>query len=225
MKDVMAAFDGTAATESLPVLKIVDLDADPHGMFRKYRVAHGLVKHETGCYLVLRHADIERLGNDPRAAASETAHPEMLGIKSGALSDLIYYGMLYANGALHRRRRSPFARSFAARMIVDLRPNIRRLSMDLIDNWYRDGQVEFVEQFAAQLPTRIIGDLFGLPRAEFPTFTKLVYEVTRFFRLSMPPGEIPEIEAACRQLRDYVEETLDDRRGAPSQRFPLGLPC
>jgi cytochrome P450 len=52
---------------------------------------------------------------------------------------------------------------------------------ELIDRWYADGQVEFVEQFAAQIPARIISDLLGLPREDIPSFTRLVYEVTRFF--------------------------------------------
>ncbi len=201
-----------AAIENLPVLKVADLEADPHGMFRRYRVARPFVGHEAGGYIVLRLADIVRLGNDPRTAASETAHPEMLGITDGALFDLFQYSMLTANGAAHRRRRSPFSRSFAARMIADLRPHVRRSSEELIDSWYADGQVEFVEQFASQLPARVIGDLLGLPRGDIPYFAKLVYEVTRFITHGVTPNGIPESEAACQQLRDYVERTLDDRR-------------
>lgn len=72
---------------------------------------------------MLRHADVERLGNDPRTAASGTAFPEMLGVTEGALFDFFQQGMLMANGAVHRRRRSPFSRSFAARTIADLRPD------------------------------------------------------------------------------------------------------
>jgi len=89
----------------------------------------------------------------------------------------------------------------------------------LIESWYADGQVEFVGQFAAQLPARVIGDLLGLPRADIPSFTKLVYLVTRFISASILPDEIPESEAACQQLRDYVEKTLEDRRRAPRDDF------
>jgi cytochrome P450 len=109
------------------------------------------------------------------SAASETAHPGLFGVTEGALFDFFEQGMLTANGAVHRRRRSPFSRSFAARTIADLRPHIRRSSEELIESWYADGQVEFVGQFAAQLPARVIGDLLGLPRADIPSFTKLVY--------------------------------------------------
>jgi cytochrome P450 len=168
---------------------------------------------------VLRHADIQRLGNDPRTAASETVHPELYGVTEGALFDTFEQGMLTANGAAHRRRRAPFSRSFAVRTMADLRPPIRRSSEELIESWYADGQVEFVGQFAAQLPARVIGDLLGLPRADIPSFTRLVYLVTRFLSYSILPDEIPESEAACQQLRDYVEKTLEDRRRAPRDDF------
>lgn len=208
-----------AAVEDLPLLKVADLDADPHSMFRRYRAAYPFVRHEAGGYLVLRHADIERLGTDARIAASETAHPELFGVTEGALFDLFKEGMLTANGAVHRRRRSPFSRSFAARTMADLRPHIRRSSERLIDSWYADGQVEFVDRFAAELPARVIGDLLGLPRADIPSFTELVYAVTRFISASILPDEIAESEAACQQLRDYVEKTLEDRRRAPRDDF------
>jgi cytochrome P450 family 103 len=221
MAEVIDANDRAALTavEDLPVLNVADLDADPHGMFRRYRAAYPFVRHETGAYLVLRHADVERLGNDPRTAASETAHPELFGVTEGPLFDFFEQGMLTANGAVHRRRRSPFTRSFAARTMADLRPHIRRSSEELIESWYADGQVEFVGQFAAQLPARVIGDLLGLPRADIPSFTELVYRVTRFISASIPPDAILESEAACQQLRDYVEKTLEDRRRAPRDDF------
>jgi hypothetical protein len=221
MAEIIGANDRAALADvdDLPVLSVADLDADPHGMFRKYRAAYPFVGHEMGGYLVLRHADVERLGNDPRIAASETVHPELFGVTEGPLFDFFEQGMLTANGAVHRRRRAPFSRSFAARTMTDLRPHIRRSAEELIESWYADGQVEFVGQFAAQLPARVIGDLFGLPRADIPSFTKLVYSVTRFISASISPDEIPESEAACLQLRDYVEKTLVDRRRAPRDDF------
>lgn len=221
MAEVIGAKDqaALAAVEDLPVLSVADLDADPHGMFRRYRAAYPFVRHETGGFLLLRHADIERLGNDSRIAASETAHPKRYGVTTGALFDFFEQGMLTANGTVHRRRRSPFSRSFAARTMADLRPHIRRSAEELIESWYADGQVEFASQFAAQLPARVIGDLLGLPRADIPSFTELVYSVTRFISASILPDEIPESEAACQQLRDYVIKTLEDRRRAPRDDF------
>jgi cytochrome P450 len=220
MAEVIGASDRAAlVVEDLPVLNVADLDADPHGMFRRYRAAYPFVRHEMGGYLVLRRADVERLGNDPRIAATDTMHPGLYGVTEGALFDFFEQGMLTANGAVHRRRRSPFSRSFAVRTMADLRPHIRRSSEELIESWYADGQVEFVGQFAAQLPARVICDLLGLPPADIPSFTKLVYVVTRFLSGSIVPDEIPESEAACQQLRDYIKKTIEDRRRTPRDDF------
>jgi cytochrome P450 family 103 len=199
-------------TEDLPLLTTERLDADPHGIFRSYRRTHSLVAHEAGGYFVLRLADVERLSRASRARASEKAFPEMHSITDGALFDTFRFGMLTANGDTHRRRRSPFSRTFAARMITELRPHIRRSAEELVDGWYADGQVDFLEEFAAQVPARIISDLLGLPREDIPSFTKLVYKVSRFISFSFTPDEVPDIEAAARQLQDYVERTLDHRR-------------
>jgi cytochrome P450 len=188
-------------------------------MFRHYRTTHPVVGHELGGYIVLRHADVDRLIKDPRARASETAVPEMFDITAGPLFDAFQYGMLTANGDVHHNRRSPFSRAFATRIVAELRPHIRQCAEELIDSWYADGRVEFVERFAAQLPARVISELLGLPREDIPWFTKLVYEVTRFISLSVTKDEIPLCEVAARQLQTYVEKVLDDRRRAPRDDF------
>src|SRR5260370_7596121 len=108
--EVSGASDGAAraAVEDLPVLNVADLDADPHGMFRRYRAAYPFVGHETGGYLVLRHADIQRLGIDPRIAASETAHPELFGVTDGPLFYFFDHRMLTPHRALPHPRPPPF---------------------------------------------------------------------------------------------------------------------
>jgi len=218
-RSVTTPADHHASADDLPMLTKKELEADPHGVFRAYRMSHSLVRHEVGGYVVLRFADIERLSRDPRCRASGTAFPEIRGVREGALFDTFEHGMLTANGEVHRRRRSPFSTAFAHRTISLLRSTIRHGAEELVDGWHDDGKTELVEHFAAQLPARIISDLLGLPREDIPAFTKLVYEVTRFFSLAVAEDELPGLEAAMRQLKGYVEETLDDRRREPREDF------
>jgi hypothetical protein len=196
-----------------------ELEADPHAVFRAYRATHSLVAHENGTYFVLRLADVDRLSRDPRCRATETATPEMRGVRTGALFDWFKYGMITANDDVHRRRRSPFSRAFATRAISELRPVVRHAADELVDGWFADGRADLVEQFAAKLPARILSDLLGLPSVDIPLFTKLVYRVTRFFSMSVMPHELPDIEAAARDLKDYVENLLEQRRRAPLGDF------
>jgi cytochrome P450 family 103 len=203
----------------VPTLSIDELEADPHGVFSRYRSQVPFVAHEAGGYLVLRFADVEQLSRDPRLRATETEYPQMRGFTEGAVFDAFKYGMLASNGEVHRKRRSPFTRTFAARLIADLRPVIRNTAEDLIKSWYTEGEIDLLERYAALIPAQTISDLLGLPREDIPHFTRLVYEVSRVLSFTFKPEDAPKIEAATRQLQDYVESVLDDRRKAPRNDF------
>lgn len=207
------------ARRDLPVLTEAQFGDDPHATFRLYRADYPVVGHEAGTCLVLRQADIEWLSKDPRLLASETEFPKVLGVTDGSLFDAFEYGMLTANGEVHRRRRAPFSRTFAARAMAELRPVIRRTAERLISEWRAAGHVEFVEQFAARLPAVVISDLLGLPQQDIPAFTRHVYDVTRFVNLSVRPEEIVVAEGAMRHLLGYVETLLDERRRQPRGDF------
>jgi cytochrome P450 len=212
---VSATLDGKA----LPTLTLEQLDSDPHGVFRQYRKDHAVVLHETGGYFVLRFSDVDRLSRDPRFRAAGTGFPEALGVTSGTIFDAFDYSMLTVDGDVHRRRRGPFSKLFAARAITEMRPSIRRTAEDLIDDWYGDGEVDLFDEFASKMPARLIADLLGLPREDIPEFTLLVYEVMKIFNFGLNPDEIAEIEQSAQQLRDYVDEILDERRRNPREDF------
>ncbi len=195
-------------------LTVAELEADPHGVLRRYRALTPFVAHEAGGYMVLRFGDVEKLIHDPRAPATGTEYPKLRGVTEGVLFDAFDQGMLTANDALHRRRRSPFTRTFAARMIAELRPLLRKSADELIDSWYAEGEVDLLESYAAQIPARAISLLLGLPRADIPYFTRLVYSVSRFLSFTYAPEDLPEIEAAARELQDYVERLIE---GSPPE--------
>lgn len=197
----------------VPTLTIAELEADPHGVFRRHRASTPVIATERGITIVLRAADVEPLMRDSSLLASGTRLVEMQGVTGGALFDMFRYGMLTANGAEHRRRRAPFTRSFAASMITALRPTIRAGAARLIDEWH--GDVDLVEQYAAELPARVISTILGLPQVDIPHFTALVYSVSRIISFTFAPDQLAQIEADGCELYDYVEALLQRRREKP----------
>ncbi len=180
---------------------------------------HSVVLHETGGYFVLRFADVERLSKDSRLRSTETAFPRKLGLEHGAIFDLFDQSMLTADGDTHRRRRAPFTKLFAARAISEMRRHIRRTIEDVIDGFYDDGEMEFVDSFAAPIPARVIADLFGLPRDDIPDFARDSYEVTQILSFGLSPERIADIDKAGERLRDYIDKILDERRRSPRNDF------
>jgi cytochrome P450 family 103 len=200
---------------AVPGVTVAELEAAPHEVLKRYRAQTPLALRDNGVYIVFRSKDVERLILDSRLRAVETDSARWLGITEGALLDIFEYSMLTANGAVHRRRRAPFTRTFASRMIADLRPHIRKTAEDLIDSWPEGGEVDFVEQFAALLPARLISEILGLPKQDIPRFTALVYSVTRAFSMNFTRDDLPGMEADARELQAFVEVLIDSRRKTP----------
>jgi cytochrome P450 len=140
-------------------------------------------------------------------------------VTEGALFDFYKNSMLLSNGSDHRRRRAPLSRVFASRLIAELRPRMRAIAERLIDSVYAQGEMNFLNQFAAVLPAQIIGEILGLPETDVPCFTGWVYQLSRALSASFTREEVPEIDTAAGHLTAYVSELLASRRAVPRNDF------
>jgi cytochrome P450 family 103 len=202
-----------------PTIPTAALDRDPHGVFRRHRILTPLIKREDGAYVVILAEDVERLATDPRTRQLETELLQSRGVTEGALFDFYKNSMLFSNGPDHRRLRAPLSRVFASRLIAELRPRIRAIAEKLIDSVYAQGEMNFLDQFAAPFPARIISEILGLPETDVPRFTGWVYQLSRALSASFTHEDVPEIDAAAAHLTAYVSELLASRRAAPRSDF------
>ena len=214
-----AAGEAAPGGPSMTVVTNHELLGDTHAAFRRIRSVTPVAMHESGVFIITRAKDIEALAKDDRLRATTTEFPQMMDFPEGALFNFFRYGMLTSNGQDHRRRRAPFSRTFAAKLITDLRPTMRSVAHSLIDGWTRGSQINLVDDYASPIPARIISGMLGLATKDIPYFTELVYSVSRLFYLSNTKQEILEIEAAGALLCEYVEKVLADRRRHPRDDF------
>jgi cytochrome P450 len=202
-----------------PTLSIAQLDADPHGVFRRYRHVTPLLKRENAGYIAIRAADMEPLAFDPRTRQIETEQLALRGIYSGPLIDLWSNSMLFSNGGGHRRRRAPMSRAFAFKLIEEMRPRIRTAALHILQQHLQAGELDLLSDFAALIPARIIADILGIPATDVPHFTELVYSVSRSLSLSYARSEIQGMEESARQLMEYVDGLLGARGAALNNEF------
>jgi cytochrome P450 len=202
-----------------PVLSIAQLDQDPHGVFRRYRHLTPLLRRENAGYIAIRAADVEPLAFDPRTRQVETEQLAARGIHTGPLVELWSNSMLFANGGEHRRRRAPMSRAFAFKLIEELRPRIRAAAVRIIDAHMRAGELDFLSDFASLIPALVISEILGIPPADVPHFTELVYSVSRSLSFSYAREEIQSMEESARQLTQYVSELLGTRGSVLNNDF------
>jgi cytochrome P450 len=194
-----------------PTVTIAQLDQDPHGVFRRYRPLTPLLKREQTGYIAIRAVDIEPLAFDPRTRQVETEQLASRGIRSGALFEQWSNSMLFANGAEHRRRRAPMSGAFAFKLIEEMRPRIRTAAQRLISERMHVGELDFLNDFAAQIPARAIAEILGIPHAEAPHFNNLAAAVSRSLCFSYNREEASHLEAAAGKLTEHVQALLTTR--------------
>ncbi|MBT2479899.1 cytochrome P450 [Streptomyces sp. ISL-94] len=133
-------------------------------------------------WAVNRHADIRRLLVDPRVSKDAYRHwPAWISGEVGAEWPLAIWvsvqNMITAYGAEHTRLRKPVAAAFTARRVAGMRPRIEEVVDGLLDRLavLPPGQVvDLRTEFAHELPTRIVFELFGIPERSWAPLHKII---------------------------------------------------
>jgi cytochrome P450 len=151
-----------------------EADADPMALYEKLRAEHGavapvLVHGDLPAWLVLGHREnleVARtstlFSRDSRRWRDMTEgnvppdHP---------LTPLTAWQPLcvFADGTEHERLRRAVTDSLSRFEARGIRRYVTRFSHHLIDNFVATGRADLVDQFAAQLPLRVVTQLFGMP--------------------------------------------------------------
>ena len=191
---------------------------DPHAAFAELRPRSPVLDIGTGVPIITRHADVEAMFTDPRTRQIEKEAIELRGITSGALHTFYANSMLVSNDPAHTNRRRPVARTFAFKLFNDLRPRVRALAEEVIDEHIAAGEMDFMAAVASPLPARIIAEILGIPREDAPRFARMVYGMSRGIS-SFRPEHFDPIEAAAADLNAYTEALIADRRANPGDDF------
>ncbi len=139
----------------------VDINADPYPVYRRLRDEAPLYYNEPyDFWAVSRYEDVERGLCDPSTFTSGR----------GGILEIIKAGIEMPPGVLifedppgHTVRRRLLSRVFTPRKMAALEPDIRAYCARLLDPHVGSGRFDFVADFGAIMPSRVIGMLLGVP--------------------------------------------------------------
>ncbi|MEV4088986.1 cytochrome P450 [Nonomuraea fuscirosea] len=121
--------------------------------------------------------------------------------------------MLNAEGERHRRLRMPLTAAFSQRRLNGLRPRIEELTARLIDRLAElpaDAPVDLRLEFAYPLPREVISELIGIPAAHQDDLHRLSDAIAQV-------GGLEDSPALRRELRELLDEIIEERRGTPGE--------
>lgn len=212
----MTPADGTRPNEPVRIESEKAYE-NAHAYLGAARAKSAVAINELGIRAVLRHRHVETVLDNENTRQFELEGMMLRGITAGPLFDLHKYGMLFANGEAHKRRRAPMARTFAYKLMDGMRPRIREIASEVVEE-NRGREMNFLDAFSRAIPARIIAEIIGAPPEDWPRFTKWVADAARgigFFS----PDELPEIDAGVGALDAYVKGLMAERRRAPKEDF------
>ncbi|MCU0267977.1 MAG: cytochrome P450 [Acidimicrobiales bacterium] len=146
------------------------VDGPPHELLAELRRTQPVywqeMDGEPGFWAVLTHADVTTVARQPVRYSAwaggvvlENLDPENL--------EMLRNMLLAMDPPRHTVYRRPLAPPFKARTITRLEDRIRAICREIMAEARERGDVEFVHQVAAPLPSQVIGELFGLPREDW----------------------------------------------------------
>jgi cytochrome P450 len=115
-----------------------------------------------GFWAVLRHADVVHVARHPEIFSANIGGIVIEDVPAPTLNR-IRNMLLAMDPPRHSAYRAPLSAHFRPRAIAQLEQRVREVCRGIMAEARARGEVEFVHEVASQLPTRVIGELFGLP--------------------------------------------------------------
>ncbi|MCF3961037.1 cytochrome P450 [Streptomyces fuscigenes] len=119
----------------------------------------------------------------------------------------------------HTRLRTLVSRAFTRHQVEGLRPWVRTLTSDLLDEMVASGSTaDLVESFALPLPVAVICELLGVPAEDRPKFRVWSDALLSTTRLTEE-----ELRHNQEQLTGYIAQHVAERRARPQDDLISGL--
>jgi len=177
-----------------------DFPAQAHEIYRVLRDDHPIYHDsERNFWAVSRFEDVHRIASDAVRFSSE-------GTSLGGGELLPHIQMMDA--PRHNALRNLVSLAFTPRRVGQMEPRVRTIAKELIDDLAARGSGDLLADFARHLPSRVIGEMIGVP----PERRKMFLECTDQMIGVSPDSDRDNIRAPAAKIYEEFAKLLDERR-------------
>src|SRR3954452_4659725 len=144
-------------------------DGPPHEAFAELRrtdPVHWQPMDGGGCWAVLRHADVAHVAKHPVVFSASLGGVVVEDLGPDQLS-MMRMMLLAMDPPGHATYRRPLVPHFGRQAIAALEDRVRSICQEVLAAAREQGDVEFVHDVCAKLPSQVVGELFGIPREDW----------------------------------------------------------
>ncbi|MBX3314559.1 MAG: cytochrome P450 [Actinobacteria bacterium] len=196
----------------------------PHERFAELRREAPVSLHEDGdsrYWCVVRHEDLVTVNRDA-GSFSSWERTALLDFDDPASLEQQRMMMLNMDPPEHTKLRKIVNKGFTPKMIRGLQEHLAEEAEQIVARAVESGEVDFVDQVAAELPLIAIAEFLGVPRED----RRIIFDLSN----RMVGSEDPEYQldadaagAAAMEMFAYSQALADDRRANPRDDIASAL--
>ena len=167
-----------------------------------------------GSVLLSRHADLSRIYKDTRRFISDKK--SAFAPKFGSDSLLFEHhttSLVFNDPPLHTRVRRIMTAALAPRAIALLKPGLMATVDELLDKL--PPEPDLIEDYAAQIPIQIIGNLLDIPMAERGPLRDWSLAILGALEPVLKSDQLARGEQAVAEFKSYLQDLIARRRRQP----------
>ena len=131
--------------------------------------------------------------------------------------------MLTADQPDHTRYRRLVARAFHPKVIAEMEPIIRQITVELIESWIDKGRIEFVKEFGVPLPVRVIAKALNVPDDRLADFKRWSDDSIAGIGTNITLEQRLKAEYGVNEFQHYFAEQIELRRTHPQDDILTNL--
>ncbi|MEO5724428.1 MAG: cytochrome P450 [Ilumatobacteraceae bacterium] len=195
----------------------------PWGQYAWLRANHPVFWHEEtdgpGFWAISTYDDVRTISRQPKLFSSYARGVMMAESDDAALAAQRQM-MLTMDPPQHDRFKLLVSRGFTPRNSQLLAGRIAALSADIIDDVIERGSCDLVHDVTGRLPSGLIAELMGMPRAD----GERLYELTEIMHTTDETVAPPEVKgAAIAEMLGYAQQVAELKRREPGDDIATTL--
>ena len=189
-----------------------DIDDNPHPIWKRLRTESPVYRNDRFDFWALsRFEDIEKASKD--TATFSSTH--------GTVLELMGPGMVGSNQMIfmdppeHTMYRSLVSRAFTPRRMAMLDDYVRDVCAELLDDLAGREEFDYVQDFAAQVPSMVISRLVGVPEKERE---EQRVNIDTMFHIDPEQGMVNDIAFLARiRVHEYLMDLVQRHKNHPEE--------
>lgn len=196
--------------------------SNPYPIYRQARELGPVTKIAPDWFLVSTYAEVREAMRSSaylKSRYSKVDESQQAVRRAHRSIQLFDESVLLIDAPDHGRVRKVMSAAFTPRRIAAMEENIQQVADHLLDSLAERasaGQaLDFMEDFAVQLPLTVMCDLLGVPRKDWSRFRPLAEDLNATLEMIIGDAQLAAADAAAAELDEYFNELIELRRADP----------